>query len=111
MKQYGFALMLFTAILAVVSSVVAQPNDRQIWLERVHGYARYWAGSPGNKIYCPEYERYWPPSGDCANFVSQIIQAGCGGLCEVNSLNPNDEINDGSEWDPIKSLPIAPITQ
>lgn len=72
---------------------MAQPPVGIEWPARVLDYANYWwnTGYPDSPPYLfnPDYG-YWDLSDDCANFQSQMAQAGCAGLCESNNNNNVD---------------------
>ncbi len=92
MNKKQITCWLFTASLILIPIIVnAQPDDRILWTLRARSYANtFWSN------YNPEYGDNRDQGGDCANFVTQIAQAGCGGMCETNANDPNEE--NGWGW-------------
>ena len=89
-------ILIFTLVIGItnMTGIIAQPIDKQLWLNRCQGYALIWGGDPDHHISNPEFGIV-ANGKDCANFGSQILQAGCAGLCESNRLHPN-ETNKGA---------------
>lgn len=76
-------------LLAFHSKAFAPPGDYSgyHWPERSFAYADvFWNGTN------PEYGRctYLGSAVDCANFTSQIANAGCSGMAESNNTNWGD---------------------
>jgi hypothetical protein len=95
----SFVNLIFAALVCCIPlvSADAQPPNKKIWVDRTIAYARWWGGDPNHQITNPEYGMAYNNQ-DCANFVSQILQAGCAGFCEENSLHPTVE-NEGAPFD------------
>lgn len=85
----------FMALLVICSQSSAQPTyaPGYHWADRAVAYAQAFCGSTN-----PEYGRF--PGVDCADFTSQIANAGCSGMCESNSTNwPGWTEPDCTCWD------------
>jgi hypothetical protein len=82
-KRLGDIRCLISVFLLMLlaSGSFAQPPAGYEWPDRAYDYASYWWNS-----YNPDYG-YWDVNLDCANFQSQVGQAGCAGLCEDNDTN------------------------
>jgi len=82
--------------LTVVSSALAPPpgyTPGYHWADRALAYAVEFCDGTN-----PEYERF--EGVDCANFTSQIANAGCSGMCESNDTDwPGWTAPDSTCWD------------
>lgn len=74
-------ISICSIILLICPTVFSQHYyPGYLWGDRAFAYAdEFW------DTYNSEYYNFYPS--DCANFVSQIVQAGCDGLCELNNTN------------------------
>jgi len=78
-KLYNGAVTIAFLFISLHCSLFAQPPAGNQWFERAFAYAEdYWDNIN------PEYGAF---ALDCANFGSQIANAGCSGLCEYNDTN------------------------
>ena len=81
--KYNMLSAIVCFLVFSVSPVFAQPSAGDQWIERAFAYAdNFWSN------YNSEYGSW---SSDCANFCSQIANAGCAGMCEWNNT-------DWPEW-------------
>jgi hypothetical protein len=93
-SRYLRILTGFTAFLALCSQAIAQPAyaPGYHWAERALAYAEEFCSGTN-----PEYGRF--SSVDCADFTSQIANAGCSGMCESNDTNwPGWTAPDSTCW-------------
>ena len=87
MLSFSFVLTLFTT-----SASQGQELEGKQWTRRAVAYAEhFWNGTN------PEYIRF--PDTDCANFGSQIANAGCMGIAESNNIPNGDWWEESACWD------------
>lgn len=84
---YVRCLAVAFLILSLSRPLSAQPGPGVQWVDRACAYAQDFYQWPSyNDYYCD-----WHAEGvDCANFCSQIANAGCAGMCESNNTNWED---------------------
>jgi hypothetical protein len=114
MKVTSKDLRIFSCVLALfalASQSFAQPpgyTPGYHWADRAVAYAQTFCNGTN-----PEYGRsFWTDSlgvdhiADCADFTSQIANAGCSGMCEANDTNwPGWTAPDSTCWDYRSSEP------
>jgi hypothetical protein len=95
-------LLCLSALFALASPSFAQPPGYfpgYHWADRAFAYAEEFCNGTN-----PEYGRF--PGNDCADFTSQIANAGCSGMCESNETNwPGWTAPDSTCWDYYSSEP------
>ncbi|MBC8465912.1 amidase domain-containing protein [bacterium] len=78
-----FRCNLLIGMLTILSILNIQSYAQQwsgFWTDRARSYGDTYCNAVN-----PEYGEY---QADCANFTSQLANAGCSGMCESNNTNP-----------------------